>query len=64
MTSASFERPLPLTVSMSPIYNNTSESFNAKEGAFARNLACLTQLCVVISLVTMSYFGQEPPISY
>jgi len=62
--SALFERLFPLAMSMSPIRNNAPESFHAKQGMFARNLACLTQLCVVISLVTMSYFGREPPISY
>lgn len=63
-TSASFKRLFPLAMSMSPIHNSAPESFHAKQGTFARNLACLTQLCVVIGLVTMSYFGQEPPISY
>lgn len=63
-TCALFERLFPLAMSKSPIHNNAPESFHAKQGTFARNFACLTQLYVVISLVTMSYFGQEPPISY
>lgn len=51
-------------ISTIPIHNNSPEPLHAGPGRFAGTLACLAQLSVVLSLVTMSCSGQQPPISY